>query len=149
MNGVESLKENLSKVFNLPQDAIDWLVMIYGIAQVFDDVADGDKVERSDLNDAIWNSLVGIPQNPFYFRNSHILTPIVASTILKWQASDTAERSGAADARSFIWRAGYYDLILIAIQIVHGHKTATEYSHHVMNLYGENLEDYLQEFNHA
>lgn len=60
------LKANLQEVFSLPQPAIDWLVSLYNVIQVFDDVADGDPVSRADLDAAIWDSLAGFYQNPFF-----------------------------------------------------------------------------------
>ena len=133
----------------LPAPAIEWLLMLYGAIQVFDDVADGDAVERDDLNAAIWNTLVGMSQNIFWIANSQTLTPVVASMILKWQASDQAERSGKADARSFVWRAGYYDVVLMTVALCHGTQRATETAQQVMELYGETLEDYMKEFGNA
>ena len=143
------LREHLTKTFQLPAPAVDWLMMIFNIIQVFDDVADGDPIDRQDLNRAIWDSLVGVYQNSFFVANAHILTPVLATMVLKWQASDTAERAGEHDARSFVWRAGYYDLVLMAVQIVHGPVIAAGNAHLVMRLYGENLDDYMKEFGHA
>jgi hypothetical protein len=145
----DGLKENLTKVFMLPTPAVEWLLMVFDAIQVFDDVADGDAVERKDLNATIWNTLVGMNQNQFFIANSHHLVPLLATAILKWQASDTAERQGQADAKSFVWRAGYYDLILMVIALVHGAGFATKHSHLVMALYGEKLENYLKEFGDA
>jgi len=143
------LPENLTKVFMLPQPAIDWLMMVFDAIQVFDDVADGDQVAREDLNATIWNTLVGMNQNSFFISNSTHLTPLLATMILKWQASDTAERNKRADAKSFMWRAGYYDLILMVVSLVHGAGFATVHGHHVMALYGETFEDYMKEFGDA
>ena len=123
--------------------------MLYEAIQVFDDVADGDPVNRQDLNATIWNTLVGMNQNSFWLVNSQTLTPVVASMILKWQASDQAERAGRADARSFMWRAGFYDVVLMAVALCHGSGHATNVASQVMAIYGEKLEDYLKEFNHA
>jgi hypothetical protein len=141
MTGVDWLRLNLQRVLALPAPAIDWLLMLYGAIQVFDDVADGDQVEREDLNAAIWNTLVGMNQNAFWIANSHSLAPIVATMILKWQASDQAERAGKADAKSFAWRAGYYDVVLMAMALCHGTQQATEKAQQVMELYGETFED--------
>lgn len=149
MDSVKWLRKNLTEVFSLPADAVDWLIMLFDIIQVFDDVADGDEVLRGDLNPVIWNSLVGMYSNPFFARNITHLIPVVSLQILKWQASDTVERDGKACAMSFVWRAGYYDIVLAVVQLVHGHKIATENAHHVMELYGEKYEDYLEEFNNA
>lgn len=149
MGNVDWLKENLQRVFALPAPAVEWLLMLWGAIQVFDDVADGDHVEREDLNATIWNTLVGMSQNTFWQANSHTLAPVVASMILKWQASDQAERAGKADARSFVWRAGYYDVVLMVVAVCHGTQRATQAAQQVMELYGETLEDYMKEFSHA
>lgn len=145
----ELLRLNLQRVLALPAPAVDWLLMLWGAIQVFDDVADGDPVEREDLNAVIWNTLVGMSQNTFWLANSQSLTPVVATMILKWQASDQAERCGEADAKSFVWRAGFYDVVLMTVALCHGTQRATETAHQVMALYGETLDDYLKEFNHA
>jgi hypothetical protein len=149
MIGIDWLKENLQRVLLLPAPVVEWLVMVYDAIQVFDDVADGDTVERKDLNATIWNTLVGMHQNQFFITHSHHLVPLLAATILKWQASDQAERAGEADARSFVWRAGYYDLILMAVSLTHGPGFATKNAHLVMELYGETFEDYMKEFGNA
>lgn len=149
MSNVDWLKENLQRVFALPAPAVEWLLMLWNAIQVFDDVADGDPVEREDLNATIWNTLVGMSQNTFWQANSLTLAPVVASMILKWQASDQAERAGKADARSFVWRAGYYDVVLMTVAVCHGTQRATQAAQQVMELYGETLEDYMKEFSHA
>lgn len=149
MGNVDWLKENLQRVFALPAPAVEWLLMLWNAIQVFDDVADGDPVEREDLNATIWNTLVGMNQNTFWLANSQTLAPIVASMILKWQASDQAERAGKADARSFVWRAGYYDVVLMVVAVCHGTQRATHAAQQVMELYGETLENYMKEFSHA
>lgn len=149
MTGTESLRQNLQQVLMLPAPAVEWLLMLWNAIQVFDDVADGDTITREDLNAAIWNTLVAMNQNPFFLQNAQALLPCVASMILKWQASDQAERAGAADARSYAWRAGYYDLILMAVQLCHGPKFAIANAKLVMELYGETFEDYMKEFGHA
>jgi hypothetical protein len=149
MGSSEWLKENLQRVLALPAPATEWLLMLWGAIQVFDDVADGDPVEREDLNAAIWNTLVGMNQNSFWAANSITLAPVVATMILKWQGSDQAERTGKADARSYVWRAGYYDVVMMVVALCHGTKYATDNAHLVMALYGETLEDYMKEFSHA
>ena len=78
-----------------------------------------------------------------------MLVPMLSTMVLKWQASDVVEREGRADAKSFVWRAGYYDLILMAIQLCHGAQQALIMAPHVMELYGEKFEDYLMEFKNA
>lgn len=130
----------------LPADATEWLLMLWQAIQTFDDYADGDQVERHALDATIWNTLVAMPQNPFFARHAASLLPVVGTAILKWQASDCAERDGSADARSFTWRAGYYELVLLAVQLTHGPAAAISVAHKVLGMYGENLDSYLAEF---
>jgi hypothetical protein len=149
MTGTESLRQNLAQVLLLPAPAVEWLLMLWNAIQVFDDVADGDPVDRAELDGAIWNTLVAMNQNSFYLKNAELLAPCVALMVMKWQASDRVERAGEADARSYMWRAGYYDVILVAVQAYHGAKFANDNAHVVMELYGETFEDYMKEFGHA
>jgi hypothetical protein len=149
MTHVEWLRENLQKAFALPAPAIEWLVMLFEATQVFDDVADGDPVDRQALDATIWNTLIGMNQNPFWIANGHNLAPVVATMILKWQASDQAERAGEADAKAYVWRAGYYDVVLMVIQLCHGANNAKLMAKQVMQLYGETYEEYMKEFHHG
>ena len=146
---LETLGKNLTKGLFLPVDAVKWLLDLFHAFQVFDDFADNDAVDRKDLNLLIWNTLVGMQQNPFYTTNAYCLSSIVGLNILKWQASDTVERSGNADAKSYVWRAGYYDIVLAVVQLCHGPVFAAQNAHIVLGLYGETYEDYIKEFKNA
>jgi hypothetical protein len=149
MTAVDSLAYHLRETFELPQPAIDWLLLIWSAIQTFDDFADGDNVERADLDALIWNTLVALPCHPFFAANAQALGGAVSTAILKWQASDKAERDGLADARSFVWRAGFYDVVLVVLNLCYGPSVAQSKAHLVMHLYGERLDDYLKEFDHA
>jgi hypothetical protein len=132
--------------FDLPVDAVAWLLDLWHAIQVLDDCADGDPVDRGDLNRAIYALLVSLPANPFFERNSRALLSQLATLVLKWKASDDAERAGQADARSFMWRAGYYDVVLAVVLLTHGPEATMSAARHVMALYGETFEQYREEF---
>lgn len=146
LSATESLRANLTQVFRLPEDCVQWLLDIWDCIQAFDDYADGDPVSRERLDSLIWSSLVGLPGNPWFAAHSGRLLPILSQAVLKWLASDRAERDGSADARSFVWRAGYYDLVLACVLLAHGPQNAARVAHLVMSLYGERFEDYMSEF---
>lgn len=141
-----SLKRNLEEHFQLPVSAVEWLLMMFQVTQVFDDVADGGEVSREELNKCIWSTLVAMPLNHFFATNSATLLPAVALSILKWQGSDTVERAGLPSAMSFAWRAGFYDLCMLAVHLCHGVEKAVELSASVLSLYGEDFESYRKEF---
>lgn len=134
------------QTLGLPPEAADWLLDIWQLIQAWDDVADGDAIERARLDRAIWAALVTMPANPFYLAHAPALQTGLALLVLKWQASDVAERAGKADARSYVWRAGYYDLVLLVVLLTKGHAAAMNDAMTVMHLYGETLHDYLKEF---
>jgi len=140
------LRENLEQVFKLPPAAVEWLLSFYDCLQVLDDVADGDEIKREDLDAAIWNLLFALPASPFFQQHSAVLLPLIAQVVLKWQASDSAERAGNPSAMAYAWRAGYYDLVLSAVCLVHGAKFAVKAAPLVMALYGETFDQYMAEF---
>ena len=130
----------------LPADAAEWLLMLWQSIQAFDDYADGDPVEREVLDALIWNTLVAMPRNAFFSQHAADLAPLLGSMVLKWQASDRVEREGNASAQSYVWRAGYYELVLAAVRLCHGPVAAASVAHKVRGRYGEKLDDYLTEF---
>jgi hypothetical protein len=131
----------------LPADAAEWLLMLWQSIQTFDDYADDDFVKREALDATIWNVLVAMPQNTFFSQHAADLAPLLGSMVLKWQASDRVEREGNASAQSYVWRAGYYELVLAAVRLCHGPVAAASVAHKVLGMYGEKLDDYLTEFN--
>jgi hypothetical protein len=75
----------------------------------------------------------------------------MANAYLKWRAAEEVERNKLADQyeKSFVWRAGFYDVVLQCVLLVHGSVKAAGLAPHVMALYGERLEDYKKEFGDA
>ena len=122
---------------------------LWNAIQVFDDMADGDFPDRENLLATIADTLVNMPANPFFQANAGTLLPLLAVSILKWRAADDAEIGGTPNEMSYAWRAGFYDVVLAVVQIVHGFEVAKDAAQYVMNLYGENYADYAKEFTHA
>jgi len=152
MGSVDSssaLEYQLREALELPAPAREWLLLVWRSIQAFDDFADGDEVPRAELDALIWNTLVALPCHPFFLAHAHALGGALSTMILKWQASDFVERDGYADAKSFVWRAGYYDVVLVVLNLCYGPTVAKSKAHLVMHLYGETLDDYLKEFEHA
>jgi hypothetical protein len=143
------LRKLLENKFSLPKGAVDWLMMLYDAAQMFDDIADGDEITRDTLNSVLWNVFIDMPMNPFYRANADTLWPVMANAILKWQGSDRTERLRSANAMSFVWRASIYDVVLMVYAIIHGHKKAAQNADRIMAIYGESFDDYMEEMKHA
>lgn len=137
---------HLKNTLSLPDDAIKYLDDFYHVIQAWDDFVDGDEMSRENKDRAIYASLVEIPSNPFFRQNASILLPIHSNLVLKWKASDTAELKGESLHQAYMWRAGFYDLVLQVVSIVHGPALAMQSAHEVMALYGESYEEYVKEF---
>lgn len=137
------------KGFQLTPDAVKYLEDLYLVIQAWDDFVDGTQMDRGLKDKAVYASLVGIPANPFYIQNAGILLPLISNSVLKWKAADTAEREGGNLHLAYGWRAGYFDVVLQVLMIVHGPEVAMKSAHQVMKLYGEDFEGYAQEFQHA
>ena len=146
---MEHLQKHFENALALPPDAAQWLLDLWRVIQMLDDVVDNDPIEREELNNTIFLSLIGLPANPFFQAHSANLLPVLATAILKWQASDTTERDNKADAKSFVWRASYYDVVMTVVLLCHGPKKAVNAAPYVMAMYGETFDDYLKEFSNA
>ena len=133
----------------LPHDASLWLLSVWDITQFLDDVADDDEVARDDLNEVINHILIHMPGNSFFLQYPSQLLTAVSTMICKWQASDKLERFGSADERTYMWRAGYYDVILTVMILCHGMEKAISHSADILCLYGESFESYKKEFENA
>jgi hypothetical protein len=149
MTAALTLSRHLQDGFAIKGHAHDWLMSLWNAIQVFDDMADGDFPERENLFACVADTLCNMPANPFFQVHAQTLVPLLAVALLKWRAADDVERDGSPSEASFIWRAGFYDIILAVVQLVHGQEVARDMAQHVMNLYGETYADYVKEFSHA
>lgn len=145
-------KESLMAHFEgleLPSDAAAWLLNLWDAIQVFDDLYDRDEVSRTEILRTVWRVLVAMPANPFYKVNEPHLSPVIANALFKWQAANVAEDNNAPTEVSFVWRAAYYDVVLMVVALCHGPDKALEMAHNVMGLYGEKYADYRKEYEYA
>lgn len=147
MTAEESLKASFQGELELPPAAVAWLLDLWKFIQIFDDYADGDPVTRDDTYEAAMAVLVKMPSNPFFRKNADWLHPLLYQLVMKWAASDMAELSGQADERSFMWRAGYYDVVCQVVGLIHGSDVQKGYA--ALSLYGEAMAEYRKEFPHA
>jgi len=129
--------------------AVAWLIDLWEVTQTFDDFRDGDPVSNKECEYAIYQALVSMPCNPFYLRNATTLAPVVSQFVIKWTGANAVEDAKEVSETSFVWRSGYYDVVVCVATIEHGYKTAMELSPFILKLYGEKYEDYLEEFNNA
>lgn len=134
------------KSLGLPDDAHEWLCSMWRVTQFLDDVADKDDISEDDFNNALWDIMLRMPANSFYRANVDALTPVIALQTIKWQASDAVEKSGLADERSYMWRAGFYDLVLMVCLLCSGSDIKSQKAVDALMIYGESYADYKEDF---
>lgn len=141
---IRTLEDHFSNQLDLPRPAADWLLDLWRVIQLFDDVQDGDP--PGDPMPALWAALIGMPCNPFYQAHAAALQSSVATAVLKWHAANTAETERWADERSFVWRAAYYDVVLLVTLLCHGKDAGLRLAPTIMMMYGEPFSAYREEF---
>lgn len=136
------MREQIAQ-FGFTPAAADFLGMLWDLIQFFDDVYDKDETPKDIIYTAVFDSLVNFPLNAFYRQHSAALAPALVLMIEKWRVSNVLEESKMGDARTYMWRAAFYDVFAL-VCILEGKPVDR-----ALNLYGEKYEDYLQEVNYA
>jgi len=94
------------------QSAVDFLVALSSIAELWDDLVDKDKEpSRKEIDAVFWNALVTLPTNEFFNQNRAFLMPLVIQSINAWQDSVELENGNTND------RAYALTLRIISLQI--------------------------------
>lgn len=140
------IRQNLTSM-EFPPDAVDWLCDLWRVIQAFDDLADRAAPPLADIYAAGYAALIKMPGNSFFMARAGQLLPVMALQFVKWQVADQAERNGLADERSFVWRAGFYDLVMMVAILCFGPDRAAMMP--ILQMYGETFADYRKEFANA
>jgi len=125
----------------IPATAQSWLLDLWNVIQVLDDAADGDRADPNDVSRAVWSIFATMPLNDFYRQYSAVLQPVLVLQILKWEAANEAEARGLANEKSYVWRAGYYDVVLMVCHLC----GIGNVGHACMEMYGETYSEYLED----
>ena len=108
-------------------EAADFLMMIAGIAQTWDDLIDRDKaVQDIDINTAFEAAIINIPMNRFYQRHSQALTTLIHNAIRNWHLATRIEREGPEILypAAFVLRSAYADIFAHVAYIMGGEECA-------------------------
>jgi hypothetical protein len=122
----------------LPEAARAWLLDLWCVIQVLDDAADGDRSE--DAGRAAMAVFWDLPLNPFYRDHVAALQPVLMLQVLKWRAANALEAIGAADERTYMARAGFYDVVMMVCQLC----GVKDFEAECLMLYGETYAQYQE-----
>lgn len=127
------------KTLGLPDAAQAWLLDLWNLIQVMDDARDGDRADAGDVDRAVKAIFLTMPLNDFYRQYAAILQPILVLAVLKWEAANEIEAKGLANEKSYMARAGFYDVVLMTCHLC-GIENA---GHACLEMYGETFADYM------
>ena len=125
----------------LPEAAKAWLLDLWNLIQVMDDARDGDRASPGDVDRAVKAIFLTMPLNDFYRQFPAVLQPVMVLAALKWEAANEMEAKGLADEKSYMARAGFYDVVLMTCHLC----GIENVGHAVMEMYGDRYEDYIRE----
>jgi hypothetical protein len=117
------------------------------ITQVWDDLADGDRVRTpEDIDRAFWLALVELPGNRFYLRHGAELRTLVAAFVQDWFAANVLERGDGHDrSLAFVLRDRVGGLIAHCALLAGGYAWARQVNPDIRRLvHDETLSDYLR-----
>lgn len=143
------LNELFTSIYKGNEDAIRLSTQLWDLAQTWDDLYDGDPISRDAVNKAFTDALFMLPANPLYGPD---IQANLLNVYLRWQDANIIESSNASDnelAKAWMLRAGIYDLFVLIAAKLYGLAWATKIGPTVRKMYGETLEDYIEEMRNA
>ena len=106
--------------------AVDYVLSVSDLCEVFDDLIDGDKeVTPADIHRTLFTALVDLPANPFFHRHASALIPVHLTGIVAWLDANRLEKSENTNDRIFGYalRDQYMDCLLMAVCLTRGRET--------------------------
>lgn len=144
----QSLRQNLDVVLQGNRQAIDACVLLFGIAQVWDDIIDGESVAPETANRAFIAALVELPTNPIAQMMPELPYHIY-NVFLRWRDATAIENNKPSDSdlhKCYMLRAGLYDIFVLIAAKLYGDDYAAHVGPMVRRMYGEDFNDYSKEF---
>jgi len=147
--GRQALAGMLSYCLRNNQDAVDFCLLLWDIAQVWDDLVDRDNSRSMyEISKIFFDCLISLQRNLFYQKYQNHLIPLIANTILKWYDSEILEREKASEDdlhKAYMLRAGLYDIFNYCAYLVGGFAWATAVGAQMRRMYAERYEEYREE----
>lgn len=126
------------------ESAIEFLNIIWRSIQFLDDKYDL-MPPKTGTDLFLKDVFFSLQHNQFYLENFKVLNSAFYMVVAKWDAANVAEKYGIHNALSFVWRAGYYDLVLLVYYLCKGYDHGIHAAYRILSMYGESFEDYMKE----
>ena len=126
--------------------AVDFLLLMFQVAETWDDLIDGDEVSPEKINQAFILALYTLPTNTFWETNKVKLLPVILTGINAWLDSNQLEKR--SDPHSKVWayalRDWYMELVAATAECIGGFGHMRTVSLAARSFFqAETLEEYL------
>jgi hypothetical protein len=144
---VETPNEKIARWLKGDAAAIEFITGVHAIAEVWDDLIDGDQPSPADINTAFVQALIVLPRNVFYQRNFALLNPVMEAAILDWLTANALEAKGEREGlrTAFVLRCSAMTLTAMAARIIGGWAWAKQVNSE-MRSQGDTWADYVAGF---
>lgn len=129
-------------------DALRLAYLVGFLADVWDNLVDGDSETPSRVNKAFWTALVEIPRNPFFAAHEKDLRPILMQGVVNWHIANEYQKSNDREllARAHVLRYAIADVVTHMLVIVGGIEYARRVAPEVRAmLQDDTLDAFVQE----
>lgn len=143
----EQRNKNLTLWMRGNYEAVAFLLVMFQIAETWDDLIDEDKVPAAKITEAFLLALYTLPSNAFWDSNKHKLLPVILTGINAWLDSNELETH--TDRHSRVWayalRDWYMELVAATAECVGGFQLMREISMDARAFFqAETLNEYLE-----
>lgn len=144
-NWILERNKKLLEWFSGDVDAVEFLLLISDITEVWDDLIDGDKPLTPDqIHTAFLKALFELPTNPFFRKHQSYLMPVMLQAANSWILANTFEK-GDNNQRALAYTLRNMD-IQVAEAIVYltgGWRKLREVSAEIWTFFGADQDDIL------
>jgi len=131
--------------FGGDRHALDFMLAISDITELWDDLIDQDKeIDRKQIDTAFYAALVRMPCNPFYIKHREYLTPLIIAAINSWQDANVLEQ-GDRNERALAYTLRNIDIQLVQaiVFITQGYDKMREVSPEIWKMFAAEQDDVL------
>lgn len=108
----EERNARLLEWFGGNQSAVDFMVAVSSLCELWDDLDDKDReIPQADSDAAMWNALVALPTNEFFNQHKSFFMPLIIAGINAYKDSRDMEKGDSND------RAYALTLRLLGLQL--------------------------------
>lgn len=122
--------------------AVQFVTDLIQLAELWDDITDGDPLDPTQVNSAMMAAMLRLPCNPFYREHGTYLTPLIIQAINTWKVSNTLA-NGNRDQRAVAFTLRHMDLQIVqaVVQLTRGQDKAREIGIKIWTQYAARPDD--------